>query len=151
MFGKWQLWHPLTETSGEYYIKSHHDDFENLKFVLSKYETENNTEIHVTFKSGFEAYRKTNESYRLRLWAYLDETHSDLERAKWPLLIVEDSEYLKFLSEESASFSDYVNHKHYCIMDSEWIFDIASQQQPRVDLIIGGELVERSECRWHDE
>lgn len=146
ILGKWQQWQPLEQMTGRYYIKSYNDNFENLTFILSKYDVKNDTEVHISFENGDEIYRKINESYRLRLWIYLDETHKDLDRRK-SLFKVKDSEYLKFLSEESGSITDYLHFEHYCIMDNEWSFDIATQRVPKVELFVDGNLVESSEFK----
>jgi hypothetical protein len=146
MLGKWQLWQPLKEMQGKYFIKSYCDNFDDLIFILSKDNANKDTELHVTFVTGCEIYRKTNESYRLRLWTYLDNTHSNLDREK-SLYIVEDSEYLHYLSDESGTITEYAKFQHYCIMDSEWVFDVASQRTPRVELFVDGKLIESSEAR----
>jgi hypothetical protein len=147
--GKWQEWRPLTKALGKYTILSFSDDFDTVRIIFKQCDSEKSTEIHVVFFSGDEIYQKSNETYRLNLWVYLDETHKDLDR-QWSIYKVEHSDYLRFLSEESETITDHLKFGHYSFMDSEWIFDIASPQQPQVDLFVDGELIERSECRWHD-
>jgi hypothetical protein len=39
--------------------------------------------------------------------------------------------------------------EHYFIEDSEWTFDVASQNQPQIDLFIEGVLVEKLEAQCH--
>jgi hypothetical protein len=146
--GKWTPWKPLREMSGEYCIISYVSSFYGLKIILSKYEPENNTEIHIRLGNAGQIFRVINETYRGRLWRYLSETHHDVDMSG-PLFIVEDSEYLRFLSEESENITDALNYKHYYIRDSEWSFDIASQQQPRVELFVDGVSVEVSDYKWH--
>ena len=140
----WHAWQPLKKMTGKYYIKSYtNNDFCSLVIVLEKYNVEQQTEVRI-FIDSVEAYRVINESYRLKLWVYLSNTHKELNR-EWPLFRIEDSTFLNFLSEESQTISDSIHFKHYCIMDSEWSIDIATPTEPLVELFINGILVETNQ------
>jgi hypothetical protein len=138
---QWHTWQPLRKMIEGYYIKSYtNDNFCSLAIVLEQYNAQKETELRILF-DGIEAYKVTNETYRLKLWQYLSDTHKNLNR-KWPLFTVENSTYLKTLSEDSSGITDYLHFKHYCIMDSEWSFDIATPTEPMVELFVDGLLIE---------
>jgi hypothetical protein len=145
--GKWIPWYPLERMSDKYNIKSYVSNFDNLKIVLSKRGGGGETEIHISF-GGSHIFRKMNESWMSRLWLFLEKTHKNFDK-DWYLFKVEDSEYLKYLSEVSEGLIPYLGFKHYFIMDNEWSFDVVSQMQPRVELFIDEISVEKSEWRKH--
>jgi hypothetical protein len=147
--GKWISWRPLNNMTNAYYdIKYYHASFQELKIILAQPDVEKKTEIHVTFFSGEEIFRIKRELYYTALWLYLSQTYK-ADDLTGPLFIVEDSAYLKQLSEESEHLIDAFYFKHYFIMDEDWSFDIASQQQPQVELFINDVLIEVSACQWH--
>ncbi len=144
---QWLRWQPLIKMNGEYIIRScTNDNFCTLAIVLEQ-QTHKDRTLHISFNS-LEAYRVTNETYKLQLWQYLSSTHGNLDR-KWPLFVVEDSTYLKLLSQESQGITNYLNFKHYCIMDSEWVLDIAARPEPRVELFLNNVLVETNLSEAH--
>ena len=141
---KWHVWQPLKKMTGKYYIKSFiNDNLCGLMLILSEYDAPVETEVRL-YIDGIEAYRVTNETYKLKLWEYLSATHKDLNR-KWPLFTVEGSTFLNSLSEESEGISDHRKLKHYCIMDTEWVLDIATPSAPIVTFFVNGKTVESSE------
>jgi hypothetical protein len=145
---QWHAWHPLQKMTGKYTIKSYiNNDFCNLVIILQQYNAEHDTEIKIVVDS-VEAYRVTNETYKLKLWEYLSETHKELNR-KWPLFIIENSTFLHFLSEQSKTISDDRHFKHYCIMDSEWSIDIATPTEPLIELFVNGILIETNQTDKH--
>ena len=144
---QWHTWQPLIKMNSEYSIQScTNNNFSALAIVLEEC-THKETTLHVSFNS-IEAYRITNETYKLELWQYLSRTHSNLNR-KWPLFVVENSAYLELLSQESQGITDYLHFKHYCIMDSEWVLDIAAHAQPIVELFVNSVLVETNVLSIH--
>lgn len=138
---KWHSWQPLKKMIGNYYIKScTNNDFYNLTIILGKYNAQIETEVHIQI-DGIEAYKVTNETYKLKTWTYLSTTYRDLDR-KWPLFRIEQSAFLQQLSDESNEISDALHFKHYCIMDSEWVIDIATPTEPSVKLFENNKLIE---------
>jgi hypothetical protein len=146
--GHWVPFNPLKKINIAYYIHSYISTLEELKFTFFEYSEKKNSEVHVTFFSGEEICKKAKALYRSELWQYLNGTHKMLDKT-WPLYIVENSAYLKLISKESMAVTDLLKFKHYCIMDDTWTFDVASQQQPRIELFTGGKLAEMAEFRWH--
>jgi hypothetical protein len=148
MLGKWIPWFPVHESSGEYNIKAYSNTFYEFRIILSKRNTLLDTEMHITWGCLIETYRVMNETYRGRLWHYIYDFNKDVN-FRWPLFIVENSEYLKFLSEESEGITDELKFKHYFIVDSAFTMDIGSRIQPKVELFVNGNLIEVSEAKWH--
>ena len=141
---KWYNWQPLQKMHGEYYIKScTNHDFCSLTIILGQYNAPSETEIHIQI-NGIEAYKVTNETYKLKIWTYLSDTHKGLNR-KWPLFRIEESAFLRQLSDESNGISNSLHFKHYCIMDSEWVIDIVTPAEPVVEIVVEGIVVESSD------
>jgi hypothetical protein len=143
MLEQWHIWQPLKKMTGEYRIQDCiNDKFCGLRIILEKYNAQAKTEVHI-YVDSVEAYRVTNETYKLNLWVYLSDTHKDLNR-RWSLFIIENSTFLKSLSEESQGISDSRHLRHYCIMDSEWSLDIAVSSEPIVKLMVDDIMIESS-------
>lgn len=137
---KWTMWEPPKEITGTYYIKACvNNDFSTLTIILGQYE-QKNIDLRISFDS-IGAYKVTNETYKLKTWRYLSNTHQNLNR-KYPIFIIEHSTFLKFLFEESEGISASRRFKHFCIMDSEWSVDIASVTDPVVECVISGKVKE---------
>jgi hypothetical protein len=146
--GKWIPWNPLKQATGTYFIYDFVDSFEEgLKFIFSEENAKHKIEIHVSFGTIY-ACRKIKEMYTGRTYAFIINTHTNIE-TKWPIFIVENSEYLRYLAEESVWVTSGFQFKHYYIMDSEWAFDIASEFQPKIEFFADGILVEKLEGKRH--
>lgn len=143
---KWIAWQPLKKMTGTYYIKSCvNNDFCTLTIILGQYE-QKNIELYISFDS-VEKYEVTNETYKLKTWQYLSDTHQNLNR-QHPLFIIEHSNFLNRISEESEGISDSRHLKHYCIMDSEWSIDIATVTEPIVEIMVDSKIIESSSQKY---
>jgi hypothetical protein len=146
--GKFIPWFPVKETVGYYQITYFTHTFEGLVIYLSKQDSDRDTKLRVTFPGSKVICRIMNETYRGKLSSYFHEHYKDIG-ACGPLFKVEDSEYMRSLSEESDTLTYELDFEHYFIEDSEWTFDVASQNQPQIDLFIEGVLVEKLEAQCH--
>ena len=148
IIGKYTPWVPMKQTLGEYQITDFTHTFDGLTVYLSQCDTDKDIKLKVYFPGDDVICRTMNETYRGKLNRNFRTIFKDIGPCG-PLFKVEDSEYMKTLSEESDELIDMLNFKHYAIEDSEWSFDIASQCQPQVELFIEGTLIEKLEYKPH--
>jgi hypothetical protein len=148
IIGKYIPWIPMQDTLGEYQITDFTHTFDGLTIYLSKCETDKDTRLIVHFPGNEVICRTLNETYRGKLNRNFRAVFKDIGPCG-PLFKVEDSEYMRTLSEESDELTDMLDFKHYAIEDSEWSFDVASQCQPQVELFIENKLIEKLEHKYH--
>jgi len=53
----------------------------------------------------------------------------------WTFFKVENSSYLKWLSEQSCTVTDHLNLQHICCITEDSILDIATSYEPEISLI----------------
>jgi hypothetical protein len=140
-YGDWIPWNPVKETPGDYDVESYNQNFEGLVINLKK-NCPKNIRLRITF-SGYNGIisRIMNESYRYDLINHLSKIGEALGN-NGPLFKVENSLYMRQLSEESATITDVYRSKHYYIDDSEWTFDVTSILEPKIELFIDSQLID---------
>lgn len=142
MMPKIKIWKPLENISGRYWLENMLLIDCNYVFVYKKHKEEN-IKIHVVCNGFPASFMYTNETYE---GGY---THLDNERIKivhpWCFYTVEDSLYLKKISDDSQGLSDIIGLKHYCIISGDERVDIIHAVDPLVKLIIDGKVTEISE------
>jgi hypothetical protein len=145
--GVWIHWNPIKEMNDDFYIDSYNQNFKGLLIELSG-KIEKNKKLRIFFRGSYVISMVTNETFRTRLGEHFRKNRNT-SGLKGPLFKVEDSEYMRYLSEESYSFTDAYEFKHYFIEDEEWNFDVASIASPQIELFIDEVLVEKIEEEWH--
>ncbi len=135
---KWIKWDPFSGLSGSYYIESIKESSEGLEIILadSGINAENKkNKIVMKFSCRVTSYRSTDEASRVSLFESLSKQHGTDFYAKWKFFKVENSEYLDWLSKESCEYTDFLNLKHYVIIDDDSLLDIASMCDPDFEII----------------
>lgn len=85
----------------------------------------------MVFENGIDALRITTETFKLSTISYLNENYGGEFYAGWTFFKVENSEYLKYLSEQSGAISDSYGVKQYSIITDEEIIDIVCTYEPK--------------------
>ncbi len=135
MIGKWTRWDPLDELNCEYCITSIKDDINGLEIIFTHIE-EKKSDAKIIFHSGsVESYRVCDEHCRLELLRKLKEKYGGEFYAKWNYFKVVDSEYLKWLSKESDTITDYLEVQHYVLMDQDIVLDVVATVEPKIEVI----------------
>jgi hypothetical protein len=119
-------WLTLEGVPPKLFVEAIHDDVEGLRFLLRGHDPAKPT-LRIKFEAAV-GYQNINESYRLATWARV--------RAEGPLptlLIIEDSEWLKWLVQEAGGVLDSAKLVHYAIYSLEDCIDVASEFEPVVD------------------
>lgn len=143
MAKKLRVWKPLDSIGGTYWFENMSLLNENFVFVYRKPQ-ERHIKVHVICGGSIPSFRYTNETYESNQ-IFLNSTEEMQSLRPWCFYTVEDSEYLKKLSEDSGGISDFEEVKHYCIISFDEIVDLAYPIEPVVELVIDGKVVESSD------
>lgn len=118
-YSTWKLSPKLPK---DYYIADIHYDFDYLTLTIADGASDE-TILEVRFLYPI-AHRVANESHRLRLLS-----HSA------PLafvVVVEPSDFLQWVQEESFDTWNYDRVRHFILSDSEWIVDVLADEDPEL-------------------
>jgi hypothetical protein len=143
MIEKIKIWKPLSEIGGRYWFESVFYENYNLIFSFKKHEQQD-THVRIVCKGHVGSYKYTDESYKQESFEYID-TIEDIKAVRpWCFYKVENSCYLKIMSEESNTWSDHIHFEHYCVLGVDEVIDIISAGEPVVELYEGGKLIQSS-------
>lgn len=122
MIEEWVKWEPSSNLEKIYYISSVSADDNGLVVILLE---KDKKIIHkAIFKSKNLAYRYTNETLRAHLVQELNEKYGHAFYAQWIFFEIYNSSYLKWISKESGTISDFLDLRHFVIFDPNIALDI---------------------------
>jgi len=130
---QWIKWEPIQGLSRHYYVDLVSDSFDGFLIELTDAENENN-KVEIKFLDSVKAYRSTDEAYRSHLLSVLYETYGIEYFNEWALFKVRNSDYQKWLTEQSYGFLDLKTTTHFSIMGGESIVDVIANYDPIVVL-----------------
>jgi hypothetical protein len=128
---QWIRWEPIEGLFSKYDLDIIIDDEKGLKIIFEC----DQKKVNVFFKHGAVSYIKTNETLRSYLIGSLSKEYGSVFYASWTFFKVENSEYLKWLSAQSCSISDYYHLQHFSFIVDGSILDIAASVEPIVEHI----------------
>ena len=134
MTEQWIRWEPISGLADKYEIESISDTFDRFTVILSDLKDEEK-KVKVTFEGSVDAYRAVNESFRLKTFSELHEKYGVDFYGWWTFFKVADSEYLKWLSEQSYGISDAYSMIHFSFFGVETVLDVLTNYEPKVELI----------------
>jgi hypothetical protein len=117
-------WQPWPDAPRRIEIVGSRDEMDGFSVTVRR-EQSPNACAELRFH-GVVAYRNINESYRLRTWH-----QNDMTGSSW-FLIVEDSEWIAWLREESGGVLDDVTLTHYAVYTGDDCFDVIAREAPEV-------------------
>lgn len=117
--------------SGKYCLDAFLWPEEGLIIKLSKGEQK----IEILFDGYIDAFRYTNESFCFKIFGDLSKQYGDDFYKDWSFFKVTNSEYLKWLSEKSHTWSDRFPFIHFCIFGGNEVIDILAQYEPKIRFI----------------
>ena len=123
---RFRTWKPLDGIPKRLYLEAMHDDYEGLRFLL-RGEDLACPMLRLSFES-FVGYRNINESYRLKTWAHLRDMAGQSS-----LLVVENSEWVKWLVEEAGGVLQVHALIHYAIYTPEDCVDVVTSFPPTAE------------------
>lgn len=131
MSEQWTRWEPIEGLLSTYDIDAVFDTSEGLKVILEC----SQKKVAVFFKNGAASYIKTDETLRYKKIIELSEKYDGNFYANWTFFKVKNSEYLKWLEEQSCTISQGYDLQHFCFMTDDSILDVATSGEPIVEHI----------------
>jgi hypothetical protein len=101
---KVRRWKPIEGIKGRYCIECIANSVEGFKIILLK-QQEKDTKVHILLESWPDLYKITNESFKQEEFIFLDSDEDATLYFPWRFYIVEDSSYIKLMSQESYTWS----------------------------------------------
>lgn len=131
---KWVQWKPLENLANKYSVKLMTMSMRDFKILLI--DTDADTpDVSIVFSYPINTFRNSEEAFRLQTIGYLNENYGGDFYSTWSLFKVENSEYLKWLSEQSGGLSDFYKMIHFCIITDDEIFDFVASDEPKVEFV----------------
>lgn len=132
---QWHKWKPVNDLSRKYYLERIIDTPDEFKVMLSDL-LNPNKQAHILFKESVHCYRKTYESFASVIIHDLHEKYGEEFYGDWTFFKVTNSEYLEWISQKSAGWSDYREPLiHFSLLLTDYIIDIVDTTEPNVQLI----------------
>jgi len=127
---EWIRWEPVNDLSGKYYLDSWSWPEEGLLIGLSN--EKKAKKIQILFAGTIGSFRYINESFCFKICGNLSEKYGDEFYKNWSFFKIENSEYLKLMSDSSHGWADRFHFKHFCIVGGDEIIDIVVNSDPEV-------------------
>jgi hypothetical protein len=131
---QWAQWRPIDNLSAKYYVDSISDTLEGFTIQLST-ENKHDGAVLVVFEISVDAYRSTDESYRLSTISDLSKRYGDSFYGTWTFFKVSNSEYLQWLSTQSFEITDTLDFIHFAFVTGDSILDVICIYEPKVKFV----------------
>ena len=128
---KWIQWRPLENLASKYYIDSVVDMIDNFTVNLVDARSEKH-KVEIVFLEGVEAYTRVDESFRVKIIHELGEKYGTGFYGDWTFFKVDNSAYVKWLSDQSYTWSDKHTLTHFCLISADVLLDIVTNYEPIV-------------------
>lgn len=128
---EWIKWEPIHGLAKKYDIESIVDGKNGLVIRLYS-DNKADKKVEIIFKNYVDAYRHTNESFRINTIHALANKYDSNFYGDWTFFMVKDSEYLRWLSQESSSYADMFPFIHFCFLGVDSIVDVLARYEPVV-------------------
>ncbi len=132
MVEKWIKWEPDKKLPDKVFLKRLIDDKNGVLLELAS-EDEANI-IIVSFAESVVSLRNSDETRRLRTIEFLDKIYGRDFYAKWSFFKVNQSSYVKWLSQETYDIYADHNIEHYVFLAANGIVDVLSTYAPNVSV-----------------
>ena len=138
-----RLWKPLNNLSGTYWFENLSLTDGNFIFIYRK-DKQPNSKIHIICTGGIASFKYTNETYT-NGYSYVGSLDEIKAIRPWCFYTIENSEYLKKISDDSGGLSYTFDFKHYCIISGDEVLDLIYPIEPVVEIVVEGIVVESSD------
>ncbi len=123
-------WEPIEKLEKAYYINIISDTIEKFEMTLTNYAV--NKKVLVTFENSVDAYRRTDESFRLTTMTKLDQAYGENFYGELTFFKVENSRYIQWLKEEAPEIFIPKDYMHFSFISAESFVDIVTTYEPIV-------------------
>lgn len=131
---QWAKWEPIKGLSSKYYIDSISDNIKEFRVILSDTQDEKK-KVHVVFENSVDAYRSTDESFRLDMLYSIDKQYGTKFYAEWTFFKVTNSQYLTWISEQSFGITNNLHFIHFSFLAVDSVLDILTTYEPKVEIV----------------
>lgn len=130
----WERWRPYPDLAPQYGVVTYKENSDEFRILLFD-EKDWSKEVWVVFDTTVEAYRTTDESYRLQTIYFLNDKYGGEFYASWTFFKVQNSLYLKWLQEESEGTFAPDQFQHFAFIDDDLILDVVCMHEPRFEFV----------------
>lgn len=143
---KWTHWQPIEALSKRYYLESITDDDEGLSLLFIEEKNQSN-KLRLLFGYSADAYRKTYETYRSKLIHEVDEKYGGDFYGNRTFFKIENSSYVKWLSETSYNISDSHNFMHFAFFTDNFVIDVLALRDPKIEFLTSYNKIDDSKYK----
>ncbi|MGB8467511.1 MAG: hypothetical protein WCE21_00755 [Candidatus Babeliales bacterium] len=129
---QWSRWEPIQGLAKKYDLDLLEDSDKCFRIMLS--DEDSKSRVLVVFEHWTEAYRNADETYRYKLICDLVEKYGEHFHG-WTFFEVDNSDYVKWLFEQSYGLAEGRNLKHFSFICSNHVIDVIAFSAPTVELI----------------
>lgn len=128
---QWKQWNPIEHCEGKYGIYRLCETKEGLELICRHL----GRNMRLLFDQHVYAYTNTNETLTLQILDRIDTQYGLRFYSTWSFFIVENSNYIKRLSERARGVVDTCHLRHFAFITSDSMTDIISAHEPKVSWI----------------
>ena len=120
----------------KYYVDSVLYDCERFEILLSDSKNPKN-KVLVKFECLIGGYRLINESFTIKIINYLDEKYGGNFYGKWTFFKVNESSYLKWLTEEAKglNIAMKMDFMHFSFLAIDYVVDVLATRERKIEFI----------------
>lgn len=130
---QWEHWMPINNLSKKYYIDYILSDSKIFKIILTDINNVKN-KVHVVFEDSIHAFKWVDEIYRFKKIEQLNKQFGTNFCEEWTFFKVTNSDYLKWISDQSYGISDDRDLIHFSFIGANSILDVIDID-PKVEII----------------
>ena len=130
---KWIRWDLSEALLTKYYLDSLSWPDKGLSLRLRA--ANNEQIIEILCNDSIDAFRYTNESFCFQIFENLSKQYGDDFYKNWSFFKIQNSQYLKWLSDKSHGWSDGFSCTHFCILGGDEIIDIVTDYEPQIKIL----------------
>lgn len=132
MHEQWRKWNPLSHAKGPYFLERLCDDINGFHLVLA--DKKGTKKLTFTWKQAIQSCTRIDKTAALETIAFLNTQYGPECIDTWSFFIVHNSNYLKRLSQESGTLSDFFYGEliHFAIITPTSILHIIAEYEPTV-------------------
>lgn len=130
---EWKQWEPVAHSEGKYGMYRLCESKDGLEVICRHQDLDRN--MRLLFDQHVYAYTNTNETLTLQVLNGIDVRYGLRFYSTWSFFIVENSNYIKRLSERAYGVVDFCHLRHFVFITSDSMTDIISAHEPKVSWI----------------
>lgn len=128
---QWIKWEPISHLAANYYVESISESLDGFFLIL--FNSENRQDkVMVKFTRSVDSFRRTTETFTYLTIDSLDDRYGANFYVNWAFFKIKNSQYLKWMNEQSYGISEERNFMHFCFLAVDSIVDVIANYEPEV-------------------